>query len=60
MPHKNIRTMYLQAQDEDSTIYINAPSEQNTKGAATAAGMYSPNGLIFYQISGKEQINLVN
>ena len=60
MPHKNIRTMYLQAQDEDSTIYINAPSEQKTEGAATAAGMYSPNGLIFYQISGKEQINLVN
>ena len=60
MPHKNIRNIHLQEQDEDNNLYINSLSEQNTKGAATAAGMYSPNALIFYQISGKEQVNLVN
>lgn len=63
MPHKNIRNIHLHnqyEQIENNYLYINPPIEQATKGAATAAGMYSPNGLIFYQISGKEQVNLVN
>lgn len=63
MPHKNIRNINLHnqyEQKENNYLYINPVCEQATKGAATAAGMYSPNGLIFYQISGKEQVNLVN
>lgn len=63
MPHKNIRNIHLHnqyEQIENNYLYINPPIEQATKGAATAAGMYSPNGLIFYQISGKKQVNLVN
>ena len=63
MPHKNIRNIHLHnqyEQIENNYLYINPPIEQATKGAATAVGMYSPNGLIFYQISGKEQVNLVN
>ena len=60
MPHKNIRKIHFRDQEEDRNLYINPSSEQATKDAATAAGMYSPNGLIFYQISGKEQINLTN
>ena len=60
MPHKNIRNIHFRDQEEDRNLYINPSSEQATKDAATAAGMYSPNGLIFYQISGKEQINLTN
>ena len=58
LPHKNIRSVKLQGHREEKNLYISAAND--TKGAATAAGMYSPNGLIFYQISGKEQINLVN
>ena len=60
LPHKNIRNIYLHDQKEERSLYISPSSEQSTRGAATAAGMYSPNGLIFYQISGKEQVNLVN
>ena len=58
LPHKNIRSVKLQGHREEKDLSISAAND--TKGAATAAGMYSPNGLIFYQISGKEQINLVN
>ena len=60
LPHKNIRNIHLHDQKEERSLYISPSSEQSTRGAATAAGMYSPNGLIFYQISGKEQVNLVN
>lgn len=57
LPHKTIRNTHLHGQQEGKDLYINP---QANEGAATAAGMYSPNGLIFYQLSGTEQIGLVN
>ncbi|MGM9582568.1 MAG: PAS domain-containing protein, partial [Phascolarctobacterium sp.] len=63
LPQTNLRYAQLHGKQEADNLYIDSRSKQaavGTEGAATAAGMYSPNGLIFYQLSGKEQINLVN
>lgn len=63
MPHTSLRYAQLHGKQQADNLYIGPqprPMASSTDGAATAAGMYSPNGLIFYQLSGKEQINLVN
>lgn len=62
LPRQSIHNAQMQPQENSKILYINNISEpsQYSSGAATAAGMYSPNGLIFYQISGKAQVNLVN
>lgn len=60
MPHKNICNINLPNHEDNPGLYISGISDQDKQGAATAAGMYSPNGLIFYQISGNDKIGLVN
>ncbi|MGM9569164.1 MAG: hypothetical protein ACI3XC_03685 [Phascolarctobacterium sp.] len=60
MPHKSLRNINLTKQDKNRPNAVPNPNTYVTKGAATAAGLYSPNGLMFYQLSGKEQINFVN
>ena len=60
IPHKSIRNTHLHGQQECTNLHISSPINNPLHGAATAAGMYSPNGLIFYQISGKERVGLVN
>ena len=60
IPHKTVRNMQLHRDGQLSSESFPTPNAYVCKGAATAAGLYSPNGLIFYQISGKEQINFVN
>ncbi|MGM9528765.1 MAG: hypothetical protein ACI3XH_02010 [Phascolarctobacterium sp.] len=60
MPQNTVRNIKLRQRDNSLPSYTPPANTYVTKGAATAAGLYSPNGLMFYQISGKKQISFVN
>lgn len=60
MPQNTIRNIKLRQMNQNLPNYTPPANTYVTKGAATAAGLYSPNGLMFYQIFGKKQISFVN
>lgn len=60
MPQNTIRNLRLRQNDKNAPSFNPSATTYLTKGAATAAGLYSPNGLMFYQVSGKKQISFVN
>lgn len=60
MPQNTVRNIKLRQRDNSLPSYTPPANTYVTKGAATAAGLYSPNGLMFYQLSGKKKISFVN
>ncbi|MDY4919967.1 MAG: hypothetical protein SO119_02670 [Phascolarctobacterium sp.] len=60
VPHQTIRTSKLHAALDENTLFDESMSKSELLGPAVAAGLYSPNALLYYSLAQEQPITFVN